>query len=292
MKGISKQSLQSSDLIHLEYVEGSVPSVPSTKAVELTFPPRVSDGPVCCRVLVLNLAVQMTFSENYEDQCFSQSLAVLLETLTPFHGSYEIVEENQPHQFASTQTDLSFLAIVLQRGPACFPHQIERFLLVLFCDGDLIVFPQAANVEALITVTVFEYWDLMRLWRGVSGMKMTADSEALAEACGPHSDCVQEKAQDLSVIEEVIRMMLEIINSCLTNSLHHNPNLVYALLYKRDLFEQFRTHPSFQDIMQNIDLVISFFSSRLLQAGAELSVERVLEIIKQGVVALPKDRLK
>lgn len=63
------------------------------------------------------------------------------------------------------------------------------------------------------------------------------------------------KAQDLSVIEEVIRMMLEIINSCLTNSLHHNPNLVYALLYKRDLFEQFRTHPSFQDIMQNIDLV-------------------------------------
>lgn len=49
--------------------------------------------------------------------------------------------------------------------------------------------------------------------------------------------------------------MLEIINSCLTNSLHHNPNLVYALLYKRDLFEQFRTHPSFQDIMQNIDLV-------------------------------------
>nr|XP_054393531.1 dymeclin isoform X5 [Pongo abelii] len=40
------------------------------------------------------------------------------------------------------------------------------------------------------------------------------------------------------------------------------------------------------------DYVITFFSSRLLQAGAELSVERVLEIIKQGIVALPKDRLK
>lgn len=50
-------------------------------------------------------------------------------------------------------------------------------------------------------------------------------------------------------------MMLEIINSCLSNSLHHNPNLVYALLYKRELFEQFRTHPSFQDIMQNLDTV-------------------------------------
>nr|XP_012420757.1 PREDICTED: dymeclin isoform X2 [Odobenus rosmarus divergens] len=117
-------------------------------------------------------------------------------------------------------------------------------------------------------------------------------TQSLRGSLSSNDDPLPDYAQDLNVIEEVIRMMLEIINSCLTNSLHHNPNLVYALLYKRDLFEQFRTHPSFQDIMQNIDLVITFFSSRLLQAGAELSVERVLEIIKQGAVALPKDRLK
>ncbi|OPJ86398.1 dymeclin [Patagioenas fasciata monilis] len=120
-------------------------------------------------------------------------------------------------------------------------------------------------------------------------------TQSLRGSMGSTDSPLPDYAQDLNVIEEVIRMMLEIINSCLTNSLHHNPNLVYALLYKRDLFEQFRTHPSFQDIMQNIDLVISFFSSRLEQAGAELSVERVLEIIKQGAqgaVALPKDRLR
>ncbi|XP_054612303.1 dymeclin [Dunckerocampus dactyliophorus] len=99
-------------------------------------------------------------------------------------------------------------------------------------------------------------------------------------------------AQDLNVIEEVIRMMLEIINSCLCNSLHHNPNLVYALLYKRELFEQFRMHPSFQDIMQNLDTVIGFFSQRLEQAGSDLSVERVQEVIMKGAQALPKDRLK
>ncbi|NXQ30585.1 DYM protein, partial [Alaudala cheleensis] len=117
-------------------------------------------------------------------------------------------------------------------------------------------------------------------------------TQSLRGSLGSNDSPLPDYAQDLNVIEEVIRMMLEIINSCLTNSLHHNPNLVYALLYKRDLFEQFRTHPSFQDVMQNIDLVISFFSSRLEQAGAELSVERVLEIIKQGAVALPKDRLR
>ncbi|XP_037229145.1 dymeclin isoform X3 [Falco rusticolus] len=117
-------------------------------------------------------------------------------------------------------------------------------------------------------------------------------TQSLRGSLGSNDSPLPDYAQDLNVIEEVIRMMLEIINSCLTNSLHHNPNLVYALLYKRDLFEQFRTHPSFQDVMQNIDLVITFFSSRLEQAGAELSVERVLEIIKQGAVALPKDRLR
>uniref|UniRef100_A0A8C9SRS9 Dymeclin n=1 Tax=Scleropages formosus TaxID=113540 RepID=A0A8C9SRS9_SCLFO len=106
------------------------------------------------------------------------------------------------------------------------------------------------------------------------------------------STTLPDYAQDLNVIEEVIRMMLEIINSCLSNSLHHNPNLVYALLYKRELFEQFRSHPSFQDIMQNLDTVIGFFSSRLEQAGSDLSVERVQEVIKKGAVALPKDRLK
>lgn len=117
-------------------------------------------------------------------------------------------------------------------------------------------------------------------------------TQSLRGPLGSDDSPLPDYAQDLNVIEEVIRMMLEIINSCLTNSLHHNPNLVYALLYKRELFEQFRSHPSFQDIMQNIDMVISFFSSRLEQAGTDLSVERVLEVIKQGVVALPKDRLR
>ncbi|XP_040277044.1 dymeclin [Bufo bufo] len=117
-------------------------------------------------------------------------------------------------------------------------------------------------------------------------------TQSLRGSLGSDDSPFPDYAQDLNVIEEVIRMMLEIINSCLSNSLHHNPNLVYALLYKRELFEQFRSHPCFQDIMQNIDMVIGFFSSRLEQAGSDLSVERVLEVIKQGAVALPKDRLR
>ena len=54
-----------------------------------------------------------------------------------------------------------------------------------------------------------------------------------------------------------MRMVLEIINSCLTNNLHHNSNLIYSLLYNKSLYVQFREHPSFQDVIQNIDTVNS-----------------------------------
>ncbi|XP_072032862.1 dymeclin-like [Amphiura filiformis] len=100
---------------------------------------------------------------------------------------------------------------------------------------------------------------------------------------------------DLAVLEEVIRMVLEIINSCLCSTLAHNPHLVYTLLYKRELFTGFKTHPKFQDIIQNIDTVLTYFSAKLDQEqseGTQLSVQEVLEVIKQGMLQWPRDRLR
>ena len=59
----------------------------------------------------------------------------------------------------------------------------------------------------------------------------------------------------MPIVDEVMRMVLEIINSCLTHSLHHNPNLVYALLRQHELFAEFRTNATFQDVVQNIETV-------------------------------------
>lgn len=61
--------------------------------------------------------------------------------------------------------------------------------------------------------------------------------------------------EDLSVLEEVLRMVLEIINSCISHQLVYCPNLVYTLLYKRQVFESFRSNAAFEDIIQNIDMV-------------------------------------
>lgn len=68
--------------------------------------------------------------------------------------------------------------------------------------------------------------------------------------------------EDLSVLEEVLRMVLEILNSCISHQLVYCPNLVYTLLYKRHVFESFRSHPAFQDIIQNIDMVSNAFADK------------------------------
>lgn len=85
------------------------------------------------------------------------------------------------------------------------------------------------------------------------------------------------QTQDLSVLEEVLRMVLEIINSALSNQLVYCPNLVYTLLYKRHVFESFRSNPAFQDIIQNIDMVIGFFTSRLQRVQGEKKIKRIIE---------------
>ncbi|XP_069324108.1 dymeclin isoform X1 [Eulemur rufifrons] len=236
-------------------------------------------------ILVVIRTIQYNMTRTRDKYLHTNCLAALANMSAQFRSL---------HQYAA-QRIISYTCRHLRRyvyvlDKLCFPH--SHCSTLQHCFSTL-----SDNGEELLSLTCSHILrsyasSLFSLLSKKHNKVLEQATQSLRGSLSSNDVPLPDYAQDLNVIEEVIRMMLEIINSCLTNSLHHNPNLVYALLYKRDLFEQFRTHPSFQDIMQNIDLVITFFSSRLLQAGAELSVERVLEIIKQGVVALPKDRLK
>ena len=68
---------------------------------------------------------------------------------------------------------------------------------------------------------------------------------------------------DVSVLEEIIRMVLEIMNCTLTHQLSHNHNLVYTLLYNKHLFQLYSNHSSFQDITQNIEIILNYLMGRL-----------------------------
>jgi len=88
---------------------------------------------------------------------------------------------------------------------------------------------------------------------------ITNNIQTLASNDEYFNECIQ----DISIIEDVMRMILEIINSCLTYTLKYNINLIYALLYNRDIFDNYRAHPNFQDILQNIDTVNLFSIAKI-----------------------------
>lgn len=102
---------------------------------------------------------------------------------------------------------------------------------------------------------------------------------------------LNDYVQDLAIIEDVMRMVLEIINSCLTHTLRHNTNLIYTLLYNREIFDNYRTHPSFQDVLQNLDTVILYFADKVDRLQYR-STEYVKEALEMGAKQFPLDRLK
>ncbi|CAD5215569.1 unnamed protein product [Bursaphelenchus xylophilus] len=100
-----------------------------------------------------------------------------------------------------------------------------------------------------------------------------------------------ELNRDIMALEEGIRMILEVINSALCSNLRFNANLIYSILYKRELFEQYHHHPMFHDLVWNIYMVINHFSSRIENVDPT-SVTVVLDAIKKAAIQWPTDRLK
>ncbi|XP_033127312.1 dymeclin-like [Anneissia japonica] len=149
---------------------------------------------------------------------------------------------------------------------------------------------QFHSLHPYVTQRIVSLFELLSRKHGKIIEQLSHGSSTVANS---HMD-EQDYMADLAVLEEVLRMVLEIINSCLTNTIHHNPNLVYTLLYKKHLFISFKSNSKFQDIIQNIDTVLSYFSARLDQhsEGKNLSVEEVLEIIRQGMMLWNKESLR
>ncbi|RKO84343.1 Dyggve-Melchior-Clausen syndrome protein-domain-containing protein, partial [Blyttiomyces helicus] len=98
---------------------------------------------------------------------------------------------------------------------------------------------------------------------------------------------------DLVVYGDLVALLLEIVNSVLTHTLKHNPQLVYALLHRRDMFAQFRMLARFGDLVENIDTVITYFHAKLGEADLKMpSAVDVLKVIEQASKTWPAGKLK
>lgn len=116
----------------------------------------------------------------------------------------------------------------------------------------------------------------------VEQMRLTSEREKDGQSLSYHDD--------VTALEEGIRTLLEIINSVLCGNLRNNPHLIYTLLYHRSLFDSYQQHPMFQDLLANIMLVISHFSSKVVNVKAGDGAA-MMEIIEKEAIVLPTDRL-
>nr|CAH0110481.1 unnamed protein product [Daphnia galeata] len=124
-----------------------------------------------------------------------------------------------------------------------------------------------------------------RRTRVVQQIKSDAKGDAVAGASR------EELEQDLSILEEVLRMLLEILNAAFTHQLGCNQHLIYSVLHKREVLDVLRRQPAFQDIVANLDTVSNYFNSRISQLS-EPGVNEILQSIQLGCVDFPKDQLK
>ncbi|KAK6736777.1 hypothetical protein RB195_019463 [Necator americanus] len=141
------------------------------------------------------------------------------------------------------------------------------------------------NLSPVVCQKIIALLELLskRYIKMVEHMRVTAEQEANSgNSLGYHDDVI--------ALEEGIRTLLEIINSTLCGNLRNNPHLIYTLLYHRSLFDSYQQHPMFQDLLANITLVISHFSSKVVHVRSGDGTA-MMEIIEKEAMVLPTDRL-
>ncbi|CAL5322759.1 unnamed protein product [Camellia sinensis] len=86
---------------------------------------------------------------------------------------------------------------------------------------------------------------------------------------------------ELHIYTDFLRIVPEILNAILTYALSRNPEVVYAIMHRQEVFQPFRNHPRFNELLENIFTVLDFFNSRMdaQRMNGECSVEKVLEVI-------------
>lgn len=121
----------------------------------------------------------------------------------------------------------------------------------------------------------------------------------LSKHIGDGAITQQAGAVELQVMLDFLRIILEIMNAVLVSGLQRNPELVYALLHRQEVFAQFRGQPRLQQLVDNIQVVIEFFNSRLEASrggedasASEWGVGQLMELVSTHSSAWRTDRLR
>ncbi len=67
---------------------------------------------------------------------------------------------------------------------------------------------------------------------------------------------------EAEVHTDFLRIVLEVINAILAGNLAANPELVYALLHRLEVFTPLHAHPRCTELLDNIFAITDFFNAK------------------------------
>ncbi|MBA0559024.1 hypothetical protein Golob_016007, partial [Gossypium lobatum] len=107
------------------------------------------------------------------------------------------------------------------------------------------------------------------------------DDKLQTKAISTGDGLVEDMSAELQIYTDFLRIVLEILNAILTYALPRNPEVVYAIMHRQEVFQPFKSHPRFAELLENIYNVLDFFNSRMdaQRMDGEWSVEKVLLFI-------------
>ena len=128
----------------------------------------------------------------------------------------------------------------------------------------------------------------------VPSLKIINVFEGIAKKYAYVKSAMNEKSDEcsLSLLEGVLHIILALINSILAKNLTLNSQLVYNLIYRKEVFLKFRTHPEFCMLIENIFSVVDFFESQLKIHAVFNTSEEGLEILSDLSRKWPADGLR
>ncbi|KAK3808643.1 MAG: Dyggve-Melchior-Clausen syndrome protein-domain-containing protein [Benniella sp.] len=98
---------------------------------------------------------------------------------------------------------------------------------------------------------------------------------------------------DVIIYGDMVTLVLEIINSTLTHKLKANPQLVYSLLHKQEMFAYFRNDPRFKDLIQNIEQALNYFQQKVSEANIRAPTpDEVAQVIQTASRTWPPNLMK
>ncbi|EIE20753.1 hypothetical protein COCSUDRAFT_48393 [Coccomyxa subellipsoidea C-169] len=104
------------------------------------------------------------------------------------------------------------------------------------------------------------------------------------------------RGDELQVYGDFLRIVLEVLNCIIITNLPQNPELVYALLHRQEVFMPFKEDTVFAELVENVVVAIKYFNDKVESArqagGWDWSVEKVLEVVKGSMRGWRADKLR